>query len=206
LPHESHNIEPRCNVTWHRGLTILNEAPDRPLPNSYWVVPGRLLAGEYPGGSGFTESRARLAKLQDAGVDYFVDLTEEAELPPYRHLLPFRVKYLRSPIVDTRVPNNVAQTRELLAAIRDALALGRGVYVHCRAGIGRTGLVIGCFLAEQESDGKAALKTLNRLWLQSERSQTWPKVPQTAEQAAYIRGWVDLAKRNPALVGSGRAR
>jgi hypothetical protein len=164
-----------------------------------------LLAGEYPGGSGFTESRARLAKLQDAGVDYFVDLTEEAELPPYRHLLPFRVKYLRSPIVDTRVPHSVAQTRALLAAIRDALALGKSVYVHCRAGIGRTGLIIGCFLAEQESDGKAALKTLNRLWLQSERSQTWPKVPQTAEQAAYIRGWLDLAKRNPALLASDAA-
>jgi hypothetical protein len=170
------------------------------------VLPGRLLAGEYPGGSGFTESRARLAKLQDAGVDCFVDLTEEAELPPYRHLLPFRIKYLRSPIVDTRVPNSVAQTRELLAAIRDALALGKGVYVHCRAGIGRTGLIVGCFLAEQESDGRAALKTLNRLWLQSERSQTWPKVPQTGEQAAYIRGWLDLAKRNPALAASGRAR
>ena len=170
------------------------------------MVPGRLLAGEYPGGSGFTDSRARLARLQDAGVDYFVDLTEEAELPPYRHLLPFRVKYLRSPIVDTRIPHDVAQTRKLLAAIRDALALGKGVYVHCRAGIGRTGLIIGCYLAEQESDGKAALKTLNRLWLQSERSRTWPKVPQTAEQAAYIRGWLELAKRNPAPAASGRVR
>jgi hypothetical protein len=186
--------------------TQLPLSMDRPLPNTYWVIPGRLLAGEYPGDPDLSRSQERLTRLQQAGIDSFVDLTEEGELPPYRPLLAKHIHYLRSPIVDTRVPNNVAQTRELLAAIRDALALGRGVYVHCRAGIGRTGLIIGCFLAEQESDGKAALKTLNRLWRQNERSQAWPKVPQTAEQAAYIRGWLELAKRNPALLASDRAR
>jgi hypothetical protein len=49
--------------------------------------------------------------------------------------------------------------------------------------------VIGCFLVEEGLQGKAALKELNRLWLQSERSRSWPKVPQTDEQAAYIRDW-----------------
>ena len=103
--------------------------------------------------------------------------------------------YLRLAIVDTCVPNNVAQTRELLAAIRAALARERRVYVHCRAGIGRTGLVIGCFLADEESNGKTALKTLNRLWRQSERAASWPKVPQTAGQADYIRRWSTLGQR-----------
>jgi len=30
---------------------------------------------------------------------------------------------------------------------------------------------------------------LNRLWRQSERAAIWPRVPQTAEQADYIRRW-----------------
>jgi Dual specificity phosphatase, catalytic domain len=168
---------------------------DRPLPNTYWVIPGRLLAGEYPGGADDAEARQRLARLREAGVDSFVDLTEDGELPPYRHLLPKHTDYLRSAIVDTRVPNNVGQTRELLAAIRAALARERRVYVHCRAGIGRTGLIIGCFLADQESNGKTALKILNRLWRQSERAAAWPKVPQTAEQADYIRRWSTFGQR-----------
>ena len=159
------------------------------------MIPGRLLAGEYPGAADDTEARRRLARLHQAGVDSFIDLTEEWELPPYRHLLPKHADYLRVGIMDTGVPNNVAQTRELLAAIRAALARERGVYVHCRAGIGRTGLIIGCFLADEESSGKTALKTLNRLWRQSERAATWPEVPQTAEQADYIQRWPKLGKR-----------
>jgi hypothetical protein len=167
---------------------------DRPLPNTYWVVPSRVLAGEYPGALDETEARLRLARLHEAGINSFIDLTEDGELPPYRHLLPAQSEYLRSAIVDTYVPNNVSQTREVLAAMGTAMAQGRGVYVHCRAGIGRTGLIIGCFLAEQEANGRSALKILNRLWRQSGRAATWPQIPQTAEQADYIRRWPKLGK------------
>jgi hypothetical protein len=171
---------------------------DRPLPNTYWVIPGRLLAGEHPVGAEQTAGRERLTLIRDAGIDCFVDLTEDGELPDYRHLLPEHTWYLRSAIADTRVPNNVAQMQELLSRIRAALTLGRRVYVHCRAGIGRTGLVVGCLLAEEERDGKAAIKRLNRLWRQSARADTWPKVPQTPEQADYIRHWPQLGTGNSA--------
>jgi hypothetical protein len=167
---------------------------DRPLPNTYWVIPGRLLAGEYPLGADDADARPRLALLREAGIDYFVDLTEDGELPGYRHLLPAHSQHVRSAIADTWVPKNVAQMQHILSDIRAALALGRCIYVHCRAGIGRTGLVVGCFLAEEGGGGKAALKLLNRLWRESERAKTWPKVPQTVEQADYIRRWPKLGK------------
>ena len=167
---------------------------DRPLPNTYWVIPARVLAGEHPASADPAESRARLERLHEAGIDTFIDLTETGEMPAYRHLLPKDAQYLRSPIVDTRVPNNISQTRELLAGIRAGLNSGRGIYVHCRAGIGRTGLIIGCFLAEEERNGATAIKTLNRLWRQSDRAKTWPTVPQTTEQADYIRHWPVLGK------------
>lgn len=170
---------------------------DRPLPNTYWVIPGRLLAGEYPLGPDDADTPARLASLHEAGVDYFVDLTEEGELTGYRHLLPPRSQHVRSAIVDTYVPTDAAQMQQILSVIRAALEQGRCVYVHCRAGIGRTGVVVGCFLAEEGGNGKAALKLLNRLWRQSERAKSWPKVPQTREQADYIRRWPKLGKLGP---------
>ena len=176
---------------------------DRPLPNSYWVIPGRLLAGEHPSSVDRAEARARLGRLRVAGMDCYVDLTQPGEQPDYRHLLSKRAEYVRSAIVDTGVPRNVAQTQEVLATIRAALARDRRVYVHCRAGIGRTGLIIGCFLAEQERNGKAALERLNLLWRQSGRADDWPRVPQTEEQADYIRRWPKL-RRTGAKASNGR--
>jgi hypothetical protein len=164
----------------------------RPLPNSYWVIPGRLLAGEYPIGADYGDARARLAQFRDSRVNYFIDLTQAGELPAYRHLLPVHTKYLGSPIPDSSTPQDPAQISGLLADIHSALESKRVVYLHCRAGIGRTGLVVGCFLAEQSGNGKEALKELNRLWRECERSLDWPKVPQTAEQADYIRRWPQL--------------
>jgi hypothetical protein len=168
---------------------------NRPLPNTYWIIPGRLLAGEYPIGVDYTDARARLARFREAGISSFIDLTEPRELPEYRHLLPVYTKYMRSPIADTCVPASADQVLGLLSDIRASIEAKRPLYVHCRAGIGRTGLVVGCYLADQGGDGKAALKQLNQLWLQSERSLSWPELPQTAEQAAYIRRWPKLASQ-----------
>lgn len=172
--------------------TRRNLTPDRPLSNSYWVLPGRLLAGEHPAVIDRAESRDRIGRLRLANLTSYIDLTEPGEQPEYRHLLAKRAEYVRSSIVDCAVPHNVTQTIELIRLIRVALAAKRGVYVHCRAGIGRTALVIGCYLADEEGDGDAALERVNLLWRQSARAQTWPRVPQTPEQADYIRRWPKL--------------
>ena len=169
-------------------------APNRPLPNSYWVIPGRFLAGEHPLGAHQAETLERLKRLREAGINSFVDLTETHELLEYRHLLPRQIDYLRCAIVDTQVPDTVAQAQAALASIRAGLERGRSIYLHCRAGIGRTGLVVGCYLADEERDGEAALLRLNHLWQQSARSASWPTIPQTPEQADYIRQWPALSK------------
>ena len=167
---------------------------DPPLPNTYWVIPELILAGEHPYGASERATRERLARLFGAGIDYFIDLTEKDEMPDYRGLLPARAQYLRSAIRDTDVPSEIAQMQQLQSRIRNAQELGRRTYIHCRAGIGRTSLVVGCYLAEEGLDGESALAQLNQLWRGCERAKSWPIVPQTAEQANYIRDWPEHRK------------
>jgi hypothetical protein len=165
-----------------------------PLPNTYWVIPDVMLAGEHPSGATEADTRERLDRLRKAGINYFIDLTEMDEMPDYRGLLPLRTHYLRCAIRDTEVPREIGQMQQLQSRIRNARTLGRRMYIHCRAGIGRTGLVVGCYLAEEGLGGDSALEQLNLLWRQCARAQSWPIVPQTAEQADYIREWPKYRK------------
>src|SRR5262249_7275267 len=137
---------------------------------SFWLVPGRLLAGEYPGARTDEEARRKLRSFLDAGVSFFLDLTEEDEgLQPYATLLQEEAKrrertvtYLRLAIPDMSVPT-ADRMLEIQQVITSALGDGHTVYVHCWGGIGRTGTVVGCYLVEQEVSGAEALAEIRRL-------------------------------------------
>ena len=63
-----------------------------PIPNSYVLLDGRLIAGEYPGDRRDGPAKAKLGALLDAGVRTFLDLTESHELAPYDSLLAAEAK------------------------------------------------------------------------------------------------------------------
>ncbi|HEV7609714.1 MAG TPA: ADP-ribosylglycohydrolase family protein [Steroidobacteraceae bacterium] len=174
-------------------MAIVPTSISKPLAESYWVIPGRLLAGKYPGGKTPKEAERRVAALLEAGFDAFIDLTEADELPPYDIYLPASAQYVRKSIPDHGVPRYPEHMAEIQAEIDAALKRGRRVYVHCRAGIGRTGVTVACHLIEQGMSADAALIRLNELWQGNERSRTWPDVPETDEQRDYILTWVARA-------------
>lgn len=170
------------------------ENPPRPIEMCYWVVPGKLLAGEYPRNLDETSSREKLAKLTDAGVSVFIDLTNpettDGHLKPYAYLLDGQT-HERFPIDDQDVPASVELTKAALDAIDGHLAAGRTVYVHCWGGVGRTGTIIGCWLARRHEPGQAALDRLKELWLENPKSKQGRRSPETNEQKRYVREWYE---------------
>lgn len=165
-----------------------------PIADSYWVVPGLLLAGEYPGAKTEEEARQKLRAFLNAGVSFFLDLTEEGEgLEPYAPLLfeeaekrERRVAYRRLAIPDLSAPT-IERMREIQQTIAEALNAGQTVYVHCCGGIGRTGTVIGCYLIEQEVSAAEALAEIRRL--RRRTTDWWKKSPETQAQEDFVRRW-----------------
>lgn len=181
--------------------------PPTPFPNSFWIEPGKLLAGEYPAAADADETRERFEALVEAGVSYFVNLTQAGELPPYDALLPQlrrdrapsgqetpRLVHVRWPIEDHGLPESDEYMRSILDDLERALGEGHVIYVHCYAGIGRTNTVTGCWLRRQGLAGPVALKRLNRLWKANARSQSWSRVPEF-NQEQFVLAWADTPDR-----------
>ena len=142
---------------------------------AYWVVPGRLLAGPYPG--------RMLEAVRQAGVTSFVDLTEPDEgLPPYADdVAP--TTHVRMAIRDFACPS-VDEMTAILDRIDSELARGETVYVHCYGGRGRTGTVVGCWLVRHGASGDAALARIAEL-----RRGFAGASPETDAQRKFVAAW-----------------
>lgn len=173
---------------------------DHPLPfaRSYWVAPGQLLAGFYPGDRDPAVALAKVSALLDCGVTHIVNLMEASEgdhagrpfqpyEPDYLRLASERglpAAWTRRPIRDLWVPSQV-QMVATLDLIDHAIAQGGCVYVHCWGGKGRTGTTIGCWLARHgETESLARLRQLTaHAW------DHFPRVPETDQQQAFVQKW-----------------
>jgi protein-tyrosine phosphatase len=118
--------------------------------------------------------------LSTMGVSLFLDLTQDGELEPYADLVRPPARYARMSIRDFSVP-----TRERLVATLDEidaeLRLEGLVYVHCWAGCGRTGVVVGTWLVRHgvtPNDALARIAEARGLGC-----------PQTFEQRLLVLGW-----------------
>jgi ADP-ribosyl-[dinitrogen reductase] hydrolase len=173
-----------------------NETPPRPDKNTYWVVPPKFLAGEYPGDIDPVKARKRIKQFLGAGIRHFIDLTELDELEPYETILleearnsSTEVTYQRFPIVDNSVPRNAECLAEILFAIDRRIKEEGVVYLHCWGGVGRTGLVVACWLQEHGRTPNDALAELSAKWSTVEKIYRKPESPETATQVDWDKSW-----------------
>jgi len=167
------------------ALRARGDALRLPHPDCYWVLPGRFLAGAHPA--------QHLPALLDAGIDSFVDLTcSDAARARYAPALPAHARWHGDAVPDFAVPG-VAQMRGIVAALDAELQRGARVYLHCHAGVGRTGTALGCWLVGQGLSGSEALALIAHKRSALVRLAAMPQSPETAAQRDFVLSWASRA-------------
>ncbi len=171
-----------------------------PWYNSYWVIRDRFAAGEHPVENSREPRAVRIRALLDSQVNHFIDLTPPRDSRSYADALEeeagklgLSFEYERYPIPDFRVPSR-DQMVGILDAVDAALADNKTVYLHCRAGIGRTGTVVGCWLARHGDTGGAALDRIVELRKEAGMAGWLADSPETNEQREFVRTWNEPAE------------
>lgn len=86
--------------------------------------------------------------------------------------------FLSYPIPDRQVPLSESSLIPTLETLDRELAAGRNAVLHCRQGIGRTGLVAACLLITKGVDTETAIQQLS--------ATRGLQVPETSEQRHWI--------------------
>ena len=169
-----------------------------PFPQSYWVRPGLLCAGHYPGDRDPATGAQKLAGLLDCGVRRSLNLIPIDERgrdgeaftaydAPLQALAAERgssCDCLRMGFPDGHTPD-LAGMSAILDRIDASIADGEPIYVHCWGGHGRTSTVIGCHLVRHGDAPEQAIERI--LAWRSTLPRNW--FPFQNGQEAFLRAW-----------------
>lgn len=108
------------------------------MNRSSYFIENKARFGSYP-------TQESVKELEKNGVRYFVNLT----FPDEKKIIPYSTLYtkINFPIVDISIPENWTDFAIFLAKITSiirSLKKGEMIYIHCKGGHGRAGLVVAC--------------------------------------------------------------
>jgi len=158
----------------------------------YWVDgpwPGKLAIAARPRGGDWLADE--MADWRQAGIDMLLSLLTADEAQDLdlqneaNEAEEHGMAFASFPIPDRHVPRSEAEAAEVLAKLDRDLQSGKNVLVHCRQGIGRSGLIAACLLAGKGLDPETAVAKVS-----AARGTT---VPETAEQVRWIDHYAALA-------------
>jgi protein-tyrosine phosphatase len=156
------------------------------LSELYWLDerwPGRIALAAHPRGGDWL--RDEISNWKRAGIDSIVSLLtpeEERDLDLREESRESQTKgleFISFPIPDRQVPRSEQRLAEVLEKISNSLSAGKDVVIHCRQGVGRSGLVAACLLVKNGMSPGAAVEKIS--------AARRVAVPETSEQ----RDWID---------------
>jgi protein-tyrosine phosphatase len=152
----------------------------------FWIPgpwQGHLAVIARPRGGDWLESE--VGGWRRAGIDVVVSLLEgqeaaQFELGQERKIAESKgIQFISFPIPDRGLPPSTRDALLLLSNLSAALADGKNVAVHCRQGIGRSGLLAAGLLVTSGMDAAKAIREVS-----AARGQN---IPETPAQLQWIR-------------------
>lgn len=152
----------------------------------YWLDgpwQGKLAMASRPRGGDWLQDD--LSGWKQAGADTVLSLLtreEEQDLDLRQEAGAAKklgMEFVSFPIADRQIPKSEAKWAEILEKATRTLSEGKNVVVHCRQGIGRSGLVAACLLVRKGMSPGAAVEVVT--------AARGVPVPETSEQ----RDWID---------------
>jgi ribA/ribD-fused uncharacterized protein len=125
----------------------------------------------------------------ELGIKYFVDLTYDNE--PNIDGYTTRYTKIKHPIKDQKIPTNRLEFCKFILTLDDILRRGGKMYVHCKGGHGRSGVVVASVLGVYY--GLSAEKALEMTHASHQKRKVmrdrWRMIgsPQTYAQKEFIR-------------------
>ena len=179
----------------------IDEITETPFDRSYWVDDEHLLAGCYPGDMDFETARKKITYLLRYGIRHIINLMEKNErgkyyneFAPYESELKIAAASLggegttkRYPIKDYGIAPRET-IKEILDEIDAKISEGKRVYIHCWGGIGRTGMIAGCYLVRHGlATGASVIDKIKEL--RANISNSFIVSPESAMQREIIKSW-----------------
>lgn len=152
----------------------------------FWIDgpwPGRLAVSPRPRGGDWLADE--IGSWKRDGIDVVLSLLthdEEESLDLSAENEAMRIgglTFLSLPIPDRQTPGSESELTSVLEQLNTPLESGKNVLVHCRQGVGRSGLVAACLLIAAGLDPAVAVNRVS--------AARGVPVPETEEQ----RKWID---------------
>ena len=160
------------------------------------VIKNLLWAGANPVYNNTIDSKSQILALKELGIEYIVNLQEEFELDPQYNKLMSPFKIIRLETVDRSI-NDDQKVSALVEEIYRLIVNKHKVFIHCKGGKGRTGVIVALLLAKYHEYGatRALAKTQELFDTRVDRGKLCPKSPQTAEQKSQVKRLLSLPER-----------
>jgi len=147
-------------------------------------IKNKAFFGPYP-------SHEYVKEYEENGVKFFIDLTFSDE----KNIVPYitNYTYINYPIPDRRIPTNWKKFSNLIVRIGNilkSLNLNEKIYIHCKGGHGRCGILVACMLCYlyNISPSEAIDKTTIYHNTRKNMKEKWKKIgsPQTRSQKHFV--------------------